>query len=130
VSTYCRERGLLVGLLDIEETVKEQELEHSRDPLVLLGNRVVAAKSETLIQGPVSSVLKSLDVRSEQSALSTTSKRVDAPVVVLLANDHTLQIRHIIPNALGAEVAHDRFDKLGLGDLVKVGSTMLAYKLR
>lgn len=47
--TYCREGALLVGLLDIEKTVKEQELEDSRDPLVLLGNRVVAAESEKLI---------------------------------------------------------------------------------
>lgn len=54
----------------------------------------------------------------------------DIPVLVIDTDDYTLEVLDIVLDTFGTKVAHDCLDELSLGDLVKVGSAMLADKLR
>ena len=73
--TYVNESALLVGLLDREESVKNEELDDGENPGVLLGDGSVLDESEHLVESPSPSSLDSLEVEPERKA-NKEGKRV------------------------------------------------------
>lgn len=60
------ESALLVGLLDGEQSVKNEELDDRENPGVLFGDGSVLDESEHLIESPGPSSLDSLEVEPER----------------------------------------------------------------